>query len=133
MAGMIRIKLSKNARLLRRESFWRCGVQHTAEGAGFAPDAFTAKEWERLRKDPMLDVSDASAPASSAPDPAAGGEATEAQRLAAAVASLNVPDDFTGGGAPKVEPLQAAVKAQGLDRVIDATTRDEIWKDLGGS
>lgn len=130
---MIRIRLSKKARLLRRESFWRCGVQHSAEGAEFAADAFTAKEWERLRADPMLDVSDASAPASPEPDPAAGGEATEAERLAAAVASLKAPDDFTGAGVPKVEPLQAAVKAQGLDITVDAARRDEIWQDLGGS
>ena len=133
MAGMIRISLSKKARLLRRETFWRCGVQHSAEGAEFAPDAFTAAEWARLRADPMLDVAETGAAAVEASGAGSEDARTEAERIAAAVAALATPDDFTSGGVPKVDALQAAVTAQGLDITIDAAKRDEIWKELGGS
>jgi len=47
----VRIKLSFTALRLGKTSFWRCGVEHSRDGAVYAEDQFTPAEWDRLRSD----------------------------------------------------------------------------------
>ena len=120
------VKLSHLGRRRGATSFWRCGVRHTAHGATYAEDAFTAEEWKRLREDPMLEVAEVDAPVPT-PDDAA---AELAGAIAGVIADLG-PDDFGRDGKPNVGPVREALPDHA--RAITKKIVDEVFSKMRDS
>lgn len=114
------IRLSMDARRQGRTSFWRCGAEHSLEGAPFPAGAFSAAEWATLRAEPMLEVTELSGPA---PDPAG---ALRAQ-VRAAIAGLSA-DEYTKGGLPQLGAVRATATLADQAALKDLVA--SVWAEM---
>ena len=121
-----RIKLSITARRLGKVSFWRCGVEHTVPGAVFGPDQFTAAEWDRLRADEMLEVTELPGDGAPEPTPEEAAAALRA-RIRAAIARLSW-DEFTRAGVPQLGAIRAVIPEAGTGELKPILL--EVWADM---
>lgn len=119
---MRRVALGKAALAAGLARRFRAGVEHTVDGAAFAPDAFTGPEWAAIEADPMLVVTDA-------PDgaPPAASDAGLKARIIAAVANLSA-DEFLQSGAPDLGALRAALPDDA--KAITGKLRDAVWDEM---
>ena len=122
----VRIKLSFPALRLGKTSFWRCGVEHGRDGAVYAEDQFTPAEWDRLRSDPMLEVTVVPDDVPPAPTPE---EAAAALRLRVrSVIEGLTADEFTKGGAPQLGAIRAAIPEAGSELLKPMLL--EVWAEM---
>jgi hypothetical protein len=97
--------------------FWRCGRHFTQSGVLVEADEFTEKQWDRLKHEAMLRVTQASQ------EDAAGVE-ERLEQIAQAVATFTV-EDFQRDGKPKLDSLNALLGDE-LGKVTGAE-RDRVW------
>lgn len=121
-----RIKLSFPALRLGKTSFWRCGVEHSRDGAVYAEEQFTAAEWDRLRSDPMLEVTELPEDAAPVPTPEEAAADLRA-RIRAAIARLSW-DEYTKGGAPQLGAIRAVIPEAGTGELKPILL--EVWADM---
>ena len=123
---MLLIKLSRAARRLGKSTFWRCGVQHTIDGAKFADDQFSADEWARLRADPMLEVTEV--PEDAAPVPTEADKAADLRaQVRTAIEALSW-DEYTKGGLPQLGAVRATATLADQAALKDLVA--SVWAEM---
>jgi len=122
----VRIKLSFTALRLGKTSFWRCGVEHSRDGAVYAEDQFTPAEWDRLRSDPMLDVTEVPDDAAPAPTPEEAATALRAQ-VRSAIEALSW-DEYTKGGKPQLGAVRDTASLADYSALSDLVA--SVWSEM---
>lgn len=120
------VKLSFPALRLGKTSFWRCGVEHSRDGAVYAEKQFTAAEWDRLRSDPMLEVTEV--PEDAAPVPTDADKAADLRaQVRAAIEALSW-DEYTKGGLPQVGAVRATATLADQAALKDLVA--SVWAEM---
>ncbi len=109
-------------RSTQKNGFWRCGVFHNFEGKSHSQDAFTEKQWETLKNEPMLKLSEGKAEVV-----APSNDAELVTRVAEAVKTLTH-EDFGKNGKPKIGALRVLLDED--KAAITTDVLDEAWAIL---
>ncbi len=104
---------------LAAAGFWRCGKLFPKEGITVAIDEFTQEQWDRLKAEKMLKVTEGGV-ADGAPD-------ERIARITDAIGTLSA-GDFQGDGKPKLDALRTLL-GEDLGK-INSADRDAAWSDL---
>lgn len=110
----------------QRDGYWRAGVQHFTGGVVHEDDAFTEKQIEAMRADPVLAIeTGVDAPAEPA-DPE-----DEDAAIETAIRTLGRVD-FDGSGKPRLPSVRLALKADhpGLAARFDVSARDRVFANM---
>lgn len=116
-----RIKASAEA------GFHRCGEFFPHTGRVFAESVFTPEQWERLKNEPALHISETEDAPTSGDEPEVDADHDLKLALAHKVAELAA-QDFQKDGKPKLEALRKALPEVKAD--ITADLRDVVWDSL---
>lgn len=105
---------------IAKAGFYRCAKFFPHEGLTLAASEFTEKQWERIRNEPQLRVTEATEK---------DVEAAEARALQIVeiIKSLE-PADFGSNDKPKVDAINALLDAN--QPKVKSGERDEIWAKL---
>jgi hypothetical protein len=103
--------------------FWRCGKHFTKDGVTVALTDFTETQWERLKAEPMLHLSDAGEGAALTP-------VNDSERTDAINGGIRIltAEDFQKDGKPKLEALNTLLGDE-LGKITGAE-RDIVWDQL---
>ena len=121
----MRIRFNPKGGLPEQVSAFRCGAEHTLEGAVWDEDAFSEKEWARIDADPLLIVEFADDDEDEAPAEPPVSDGDLDALVLEAIAGLGAAD-MTSGGKPKVDVLQALLPEH--EARIDSAMRDRLWE-----
>lgn len=103
--------------------FWRCGVHFSHEGKFVSLDDFTGEQWDILKAEPMLRISEATEAEVEAANPP-----NELHARITEVVSTLAKDDFGQDGKPKVDALRERLGDE--FGKITASDRDAAWDAL---
>jgi hypothetical protein len=106
--------------------FWRCGRHLTKDGVTVAADEFSATQWDVLRAEPMLHLSESVDNATVEP-------VDDTARIDTINGGIRIltTEDFQKDGKPKLEALNTLLGDE-LGKITGAE-RDAVWDQLKAS
>jgi hypothetical protein len=104
--------------------FWRCGKHFTKDGVTVALSDFTQEQWERLKAEPMLHLSEAGSTEVTEP---AGSDTERFDTINGGIRILTA-EDFQKDGKPRLEALNTLLSDE-LGKITGAE-RDTVWDQL---
>ena len=104
--------------------FWRCGKHFTKDGVTVVLSDFTTEQWERLKAEPMLHLSEADGKAGTEPTVS---DIERSDTISGGIRILTA-EDFQKDGKPRLEALNTLLGDE-LGKITGAE-RDAVWDQL---